>query len=210
MHDQFCSYQIIIFIGDFRFGGAEVVGVNLANAFVAHGLHVRLIVLRKDGSLLPRLNRKVEIISLETKIITALPKLLKQLIALNSKPTILISSIRNLNILVGISKILLRLSNTKVIMREANTYRQLWTGGFFVQIHGLAYKLIIPPIYGLADIVIANSCDTKTDLERMGVEKKQRNISVIGNPVVTNYLDDKSRKKSHSKHDLRILSVEDP
>ena len=85
MHDQFCSYQIIIFIGDFRFGGAEVVGVNLANAFVAHGLHVRLIVLRKDGSLLPRLNRKVEIISLETKIITALPKLLKQLIALNSK-----------------------------------------------------------------------------------------------------------------------------
>ena len=31
MHDQFCSYQIIIFIGDFRFGGAEVVGVNQAS-----------------------------------------------------------------------------------------------------------------------------------------------------------------------------------
>ena len=85
MYDQRCSHQIIIFIGDFRFGGAEVVGVNLANAFVAHGFHVRVIVLRKDGSLLPRLNKKVEIISLESKIITSLPKLIKQLIALNFK-----------------------------------------------------------------------------------------------------------------------------
>ena len=60
-------------------------------------------------------------------------------------------------------------------MREANTYRQLWTG-LLRPNPWLSVQADHTPIYGLADIVIANSCDTKTDLERMGSRKKSKEI----------------------------------
>ena len=75
--------HINIFIGDFRFGGAEVVGVNLAIlAVLGHGYRSNT---QNRGNLSNRLQTKIKIKTLNSELITALPGLGKELKILSNK-----------------------------------------------------------------------------------------------------------------------------
>ena len=55
---------IDILLPDLRGGGAERVCLNLANEFVRRGLPVRIVLMRAEGELLPRLDHRVEVADL--------------------------------------------------------------------------------------------------------------------------------------------------
>lgn len=61
---QECRRMISILVPDLRLGGAERVCVNLANAFVARGLSVDLVLMRKQGELLDALDSRIRVVDL--------------------------------------------------------------------------------------------------------------------------------------------------
>ena len=89
--------NIFIFQGDFRFGGAEVVGVNLANAYCELGYNVTLVVLKRRGGLEERILSGVTIFDLNTRLLFSFTKLRRLFTGISEK-TIVISTIRNLNV----------------------------------------------------------------------------------------------------------------
>ena len=142
--------HINIFIGDFRFGGAEVVGVNLANSYASMGYQVTVLTLKNRGNLSNRLQTKIKIKTLNSRLITALPGLGKELKILSKQSHIVISTIRNLNILLAIANLIWCGGNANLLMREANTYSQLKNGTIKDKFTFYLYKEIIPRVYKTA------------------------------------------------------------
>jgi glycosyltransferase involved in cell wall biosynthesis len=176
--------RIYIFIGDFRFGGAEVVGVNLANSYVNLGHQVTIIVLRNRGKLRLRLKPEVEILSLENNLVFSLPALGNLLKKIYLKPHLIVSTIRTLNILLGLANYIWCHDKARIVMREANTYLQLRNGSINDRILFFLYKRVIPWTYKRAHRVIANSKDTLTDIFSFIKVKEETEYVCIGNPVI--------------------------
>lgn len=174
--------NILIFQGDFRFGGAEVVGVNLANAYCELGYMVTLVVLSRKGGLEERVLSGVNIVDLNSRLLFSFAKL-RCLFAGISDKTIVISTIRNLNIATFLTAN--HNKNLKLVFREANTYQQLWSFQPKKLFQYLVYKLTIPLIYSQANLIIANSNDTRRDVDRFNFLNLDLNIQVVGNPVIT-------------------------
>ena len=200
--------NILVFQGDFRFGGAEVVGVNLANAYCELGYAVTLVVLKRRGGLEERILSGVTILDLNTRLLFSFSKL-RRLFAGISNKTIIISTIRNLNVAVSLTAN--RNKNLKLVFREANTYQQLRSFKLNKLCKYLAYKLIIPLAYRQADLIVANSTDTRRDVDRLNLLNLDLNIHVVGNPVLTSRMASISNKNdSHTaanKELVEILSV---
>lgn len=199
-------------MGDFRFGGAEAVGVNLANAYCDKGHPVTIIALRGNGGLNARLNHNVTVVVLNRRLIFALKGLIRQFSLVqsefNNAPTIFISTIRNLNILTAIALRFVRPENLKIIMREANTFRQLLHLGAKERLIYRAYKFALPWAYSAANVVIANSEDTKNDLVALGVNNRRDIIAISGNPIAIKKSAQKSKQSfAKRKGPLNVLSV---
>ncbi len=197
--------SIIIFQGDFRLAGAEVVGVNLAISFYRLGYDVTVVVLKKRGSLLERLPNGVNVDVLNSRLIFSLFKFRKYLKSSCNK-NYLISTIRNLNILVSLS--LPHSRSIKVIFSEQNTYRQFKKISFKTYILYKLYRVLIPFAYKKADWIIANSRDTREDIISIS-SSFQKNISVIGNPVINDVLKPTNLINNHVENDntLKVLSI---
>ena len=197
--------SIIIFQGDFRLAGAEVVGVNLAISFYRLGFEVTVVVLKKRGSLLERLPKDVKVDVLNSRLIFSLFKFRKYLRSSCDK-TYLISTIRNLNILVSLS--LPRIRSIKVIFSEQNTYRQFKKISFKTHVLYRLYEILIPLSYKKADRIIANSRDTRDDIISLS-STFQKNISVIGNPVINDVLTPIKLVNNHAENNntLKVLSI---
>ena len=67
--------KVTIFQGNFSYGGAEVVGLNLANSFADMGIEVTMLCLKDKGDLRQRLSQKVKVVSLNTRLLFCLPAL---------------------------------------------------------------------------------------------------------------------------------------
>lgn len=199
--------NIVIFQGDFRFGGAEVVGVNLANVYCELGYSVTLLVLRRRGGLEERVLAGVAILDLNTRLLFSVYKLKMFFTGISDK-TIVISTIRNLNIAVFLTAN--HNKKIKLVFQEANTYQQLWSFQPKKLFKYLAYKLIMPLIYSQANLIVANSNDTRRDVDRFNFLNFDLNIQVVGNPVITSKMASISNENidSVAKQGLvEILSV---
>jgi len=197
--------NILVFQGDFRFGGAEVVGVNLANAYCELGYTVTLIVLKRRGGLEERILSGVTILDLNTRLLFSFTKL-RRLFAGISDKTIIISTIRNLNVAVFLTAN--RNKNLKLVFREANTYQQLWSFKLKKLFKYLVYKLIIPLVYRQADLIVANSTDTRRDVDRFNFLNLDLNIHVVGNPVLTSKMASiSSKKNTHTAANTELVEI---
>lgn len=176
--------RVIIFIGNFSFGGAEVVGVNLANSMINMDMEVTILCLKDQGGLKQRLSQKVKVVNLNTRLLFCLSGLRKFILCLD-KNTVFISSIRNLNIACSLATIRSK-PVCKFIYQEANTYRNLLNTGFKDSIIWLTYFLIINLSYRKAGVIVANSNDTKADLKFFCNSFTSNKIKVIGNPININ------------------------
>jgi len=201
--------KIILFMGDFRFGGAEVVGVNLANAYCDLGYDVSLVVFQDRGGLKPRLNQKVNVESLNCRLRSALFSITSYLRKVSNEEVVIISTIRNLNLILSAVNWFYFKGGFKLISREANTYRQMRRGNFKRQLEYKIYRLLVPFFYSKASAVIANSFDVKDDLLHLGLRGDKAKVNVIGNPIVVNHDDHKEIKKSKpdSESAVRIVSI---
>lgn len=172
--------KVIIFLGNFSFGGAEVVGVNLANSFIDKGMEVTVLCLQKQGDLLKRLSDKVDVVSLDKRLAFSFLKL-RNFILSQDERVLIISTIRNLNIAMSVATLWSN-PRCKFIYREANTYRNL-LNSFKGTLIWLFYALVNNWAYHKAKVVIANSNDTKTDLKKLCTVSLAQKIIVIGNPI---------------------------
>ena len=161
--------------------------------------------------MIQRLNKDIQIIILNSRLRYSIFKLIKIVKDL-SDCTIFISTIRNLNIFVFAA---LWLSNTLktnyLIVREANTFRQmkkkdLLSNGLFY-----LYNLILPIVYKRCDLVLANSNETAEDLSNFLPYPKSFNMKVCGNPIVIpkriKFLEKNIEKKDESITAINIVSV---
>lgn len=201
--------KIILFMGDFRFGGAEVVGVNLANAYCDLGYDVSLVVFQDSGGLKPRLKPKVKVESLNCRLRSALFSIISYLRKVNNEEVVLISTIRNLNLILSAVNWFYFKGGFKLIGREANTYRQMRRGNFKRQLEYKIYRLLVPFFYGKSSAIIANSSDVRDDLLHLGLRGDKAKIEVIGNPIAIDHDGNKEIKKSKPDDEpaVRIVSI---
>ncbi|MDO0946738.1 glycosyltransferase [Chromohalobacter israelensis] len=183
--------KISIVTPSFSGGGAERVAVNLANYYAKNGLDVSLIVFEGVGPYRRQVNSSIKLIDLDVKRLRydAWLKLRKAI--KDESPEYILSVMRGANIFVGLA--LPIMNNIRVMFREANTMeavrRKPWH-------RRLIHKSLMRFSYRRADVVIANSIDTKKDLLDNNIVNESH-VKVIGNPVINDDLNEKSRDVLH-------------
>ncbi|WP_083633054.1 glycosyltransferase [Chromohalobacter japonicus] len=177
--------KLCIVTPSFSGGGAERIAINLANHYTKKGLDVCLIVFEGVGPYRSQIDGSIKLIDFNAKrwrynVWSKLRKALKA-----ESPTHVLSILRDVNIFVGLA---IPIKNkARVVFREANTMdgfrRESWR-------RRLVYKMLMRFAYRRADVVIANSIDTKKDLISDRIAKEIK-VEVIGNPVINDDLVEK-------------------
>lgn len=158
-------------------GGAQKVAINLANEWSRLGLDVELLVLKSSGAYFDQIGSKVKVTIFDSKKVSySVFALYKHFI--KTKPNIVLSVIRDTNILVGFLSFFV--TNTKFYGREANTmdgvYKKSFVSKYF-------YLITMKFIYKRLEGIVANSSYTLNDLIKNNIEPE--NSCVVGNPVIT-------------------------
>lgn len=170
--------KVAIFLQDLNSGGAEKVMVNYANYLSQNSDdEVLLVVVRDNGPYKNILNKKIKTISLNTK------KTSYSLFALiatiqSNKVDVIYTTLVNANIIALIAG---KLTNTKVIIREANTISENRKNEKRLLIK-VAHHLS-KYIYRWAYKSIAISNVVKEDLIKY-TNIKSSQINVIYNPII--------------------------
>ena len=169
--------NICLVIPTLEFGGAERVFVELANAFVAEGHKVSLIVLSKEGALVDRVYPGVNLFLLNKKsFLCSLPALLHQLHKL--RPQVIISTLLHVNIILGLCRRIGLLSCDTLLLREASIPSLVLNTGIKSKLLSCLYRAG----YMCADWVIAQSQFMKKDIQD-NFSFDPDSICVIHNPV---------------------------
>lgn len=160
---------------EFAGGGAQRVGVDLANHYAREGRPVAVLVFRDEGPLRPQLDPAVQVLSLETSSSSPYRKIARALRAL--RPAIVLSMYRNVSVPVGLSR--LWFDDYRLVVREANTLNNITAKSALRRWKNL-FKLKLA--YGRAAAIVSNSADATEELVRLGVAPRER-IRFLPNPV---------------------------
>jgi glycosyltransferase involved in cell wall biosynthesis len=177
------TMKITVIIPSFSGGGAERVGVNLANYYSNQGHSVTIIVTQKlSGPYLRQVSENIQVIDFKSfskiTFIKALIVLLRLYFELRKEqPDIILSILRDSNIYAGLAAVFL---DSRVILSEQNTFDSIVLLPYFSKIKRL---LLMRISYWRADKIIANSHDVRSDLLLYKIGKPEC-IEVIGNPVL--------------------------
>lgn len=166
--------KICILTPSFNGGGAQKIALNLAN-YYSKNHQVDLIALKSSGPFKKEVNKKVNLIILNRRSRDSFFRLVKVL--KRSKSDVVISVIRDTNILLGLSSFFFK---SKIIFREASTLDKVL---HFNKIKRFLYLKLMNLTYRRASKIIANSFDTKRDLIKFKVIDSNECV-VIGNPVL--------------------------
>lgn len=171
--------RILVFMHDFRGGGAEKVAILLANGFVKAGCAVEIVVLKDEGPMRSLLLDSVEVTSLNCdRVSKSLFKLIKLLRKRESD--LIISHMTHVNTIVTLAAIATRKTD-KLCLVEHNMMSKNYKiqSSFSVKLAYLSTKFL----YRYCDKIVAVSSGVKDSIIRFtGVSKEQ--VVVIFNPVV--------------------------
>ena len=171
--------KIAVFVANLYGGGAERMMLNLAKGFAKMGIKTQIVLGIAEGPYLNEIPSSIDVIDLNSnKVLYSVNKLRKYLI--DQRPDVLISTLSRVNIAAILAKSFSRV-NTKLILREANTF-SVYLGSN----KGLWDKMIdymIKKLYKKGDKIVAVSEGVAKDLKKTlpGLEDK---ITVIYNPVI--------------------------
>jgi len=175
-------------MASFAGGGAEKVGVNLANYFSNLDYSVDLLLLKSYGPYRDQVSPNVNIIDLHvTKTRYSILKL-RDYLCTNPKHKV-ISVYRDTNIVLALSAI--GLNNHNLYFREANPLTYLNDKKLLER---TLIKFIMRISYMKAKLIIANSNGTRNDLIDHKVVKRDKCV-VIGNPVIPNNIEELAKEK---------------
>lgn len=183
--------KICIITPSFSGGGAEKVAVNLANQYAEEGIDTTLLVFVNKGPYKNHLSNRVSVVDLSvSRSRYAIFKLRRVLDKI--APTHVISVIRDASIMLGL--VGKRREGCIIAYREANTLHGMHRMPSFKR---WVYRYLLKFTYKKADIVIANSEDTKADLIVNKIIDDKR-VTVIRNPVIPK--DFSNKVASEAKH----------
>jgi glycosyltransferase involved in cell wall biosynthesis len=171
--------EVAIFLQDLAGGGAERSMVNLANGLAGGGFRVDLVLSRKEGPYLSKIDPAVRLVDLGAKrVMTVFLPLAAYL--RRERPRVLLSTLVHVNVTALLARRVARVP-VPVIIREAShmTSNRRNMGHFPVRV---AYRLA-PVVYPLAERILAVSegvADDAADFLRLPRER----IEVAYNPVV--------------------------
>lgn len=193
--------KIVILTNTLDTGGAEVVAVNLANAFVQLGHQTDLIVFKGEGQLLQRIDKGVMVHVLGVKRTRFIFFKLYKKINKEIKPDIVISNMRNANMILA--TICFFKKSFKVCFREAAIFESFYEKSHFAT---FLYAKVMNFIYKKADIIVANSKQTRDDLVRFSISNKEK-VFVIDNPIVSRFLGDHKNDGKELKYCQKQFTV---
>ncbi len=175
--------EIAIFLPTLGGGGAERNMVNLSRGLADLGVSVSLIAANAAGDFRNEISSKVDLIDFKKANTTrAFPDLVRLLD--EHRPRVLLSTMNHAN-LVAIGATHASKSNTKVIVREANTLSK--TRDAATSLKGKLIPGLVQAFYPTADHIIAPSDGVRDDLVRNFTLSPKR-VSTIANPVVDSRL----------------------
>lgn len=173
------AQRILIVTPDLDIGGAELVLLRLAEAFVASGRQVHLASLTRGGALAEALPANVVFHDLARRrkrnpsgvalALATLPRLVGLLRSV--KPDVVLSSMTGTNFLTVIAHRCARCDSRLVLREESSA----------ANVKSRIKKLVLPKLYAHADAIIAVSEGIAGDLQDMGVAASP--IHVIHNPI---------------------------
>lgn len=181
MSDTLHYNNIVIFIPDLGFGGAQRVAISIANYLVSNN-HVVEIVTLKNGinGLALLIDPRVTIRYCGTRLSRSFYYWIKYFWTSRQDRNLIISGIRYANLVISLSKLLSFVRcDHKIVLREANTYRQFEFRGFrdWMSLRLLALA------YHQADQIVANSIDTKEDIIKYLSVNLTNKVCVSDNPI---------------------------
>lgn len=208
MQENKSNIKISIIAPNLTGGGAEKIAVSLANHYSALGFSIDLVLFQARGEYIQQISEFVNIIDLKIKhmrLIFGLPAMISlRSYFKNNRPNVVLSVLRPSNIVVGLA--VFKLSLNRVVFREANTLHGLLAMPWYRR---TLNKWIMKMAYKNADVVIANSNDTKNDLINKSIVNSYK-PTVIPNPVLrSNYLElsDEHLDDEFIKHHKTIISI---
>jgi glycosyltransferase involved in cell wall biosynthesis len=167
--------HLCIAMPEFAGGGAQRIGVNLANHYAREGRPVSILVFRDQGPLRAELEPSVRVHSLDTgssspyrAIASALRKL---------RPDTVLGMYRNVSVPLGLSRLFFR--DYRLVVREANTLNTITAKSKLRRAKNL---MKLRWAYGQAAAIISNSTDASNELVQHRVATPER-IVFLPNPV---------------------------
>lgn len=169
---------LCILLPSFGMGGAEKVGLNLANHFASLGLAIDLVALTPQGSQRAQISPAVRVVDLGAKRARFAVAPLRRYFA-GTRPPRVLSVLGRTNIFAGFACLGLRRAPL-LFFREASPMRHIenlsWSGR--------ALHLALTRFcYSKAARLISNSAETKADLIRYRIPHAA-DSAVIANPVL--------------------------
>ena len=175
--------RMLIFLPTIGYGGAEMSLTRIAGYLSEHNkINIDLVVAKKlDKSDEIKISNEINITYLNSKkTIFSLFKLLK--IIRNVKPDVILSSLPTPNLMVIVLK-QLKLINSKVVLREANSNYLNWQNGLLNKIKGQ----IAIFAFNKSDTNIFISQELQTNLEEL--ISNRRNITIYNPVLVDNFFE---------------------
>jgi glycosyltransferase involved in cell wall biosynthesis len=167
--------HLCIAMPEFAGGGAQRVGVNLANHYAREGRPVTVLVFRDEGPLRAELDPAVRVHSLHTRSSSPYRAIARALRAL--RPDTVLGMYRNVSVPLGLSRPWF--SDYRLVVREANTLDNITGKSALRRLKNL---LKLRLAYGQAAAIIANSADASAELVAHKVAARER-IVFLPNPV---------------------------
>jgi glycosyltransferase involved in cell wall biosynthesis len=181
---------ICLHVNSFDNGGAEGVFCQLANYLAKCGYKVDVVLIHKRGTLLERLDKRVNVIELGcSHSIFSVPYLVRYLN--KNKPDVMLSTLKENNVMSVIAKLLSK-SKTSLILREANTLSAELN--FEKPIMRFVKTMLIKFSYPKANNIIALSNSMKLDICTF-TSAIPESVKVIYNPVDSMFNQERARNK---------------
>jgi len=178
--------SIVIFLPSVGYGGAEISLIRIANYLSSKNINVNLIIAKKVENELDVINDSVNIIYLNSsKTVFSIFRLARSINKIN--PQVVFSTLPTPNFLISLLKFL-KLIDTKIVLREANSNFLNWNGN----LRNYLNKKLAIFSFNNSDGNIFISNELKHNVE--GMIKNHENI-VIYNPVLFEDFYEKSIEK---------------
>ena len=167
-----------IYLPSLRGGGAERVMLTLANAFVARGLPVDLVLAKAEGSYLNDVAEWVRVVDLRaSRVMTSLPGLVRYLH--RERPVAMLSALNHANVVAGAARRLARVP-TRLVVSEHSTLISSMSNATSLRGRWMAH--FMRWAYPKTDGVVAVSKGVADDLASViGLEPER--IEVVYNPI---------------------------
>jgi glycosyltransferase involved in cell wall biosynthesis len=184
------SSNVSFFLASLRGGGAERVMLTIINELASSGAKVTLILLRAEGPYLNKIHKSVKVVNIgRQRTILSLPFMVHYF--RKNKPDVVISALPHINMVTCWAQRISRIKS-KTIITEHNTLSR--SVKYSTTIRGRWLPFFMKLTYPLADTVVAVSNGVADDLSNM-LKLPRADITVVYNPVVSDFLVKSSQKK---------------